>query len=126
MNPHHQQLIQVYLDAYNRFDVAGMLAPLHPELVFQNYQGEERTLETRGIEAFRQQAEAATAYFSARRQTPTAWRFDGEQVVVDIAYSATLAVDLPNGLKAGEALELTGQSIFTFSGEKIIGITDRS
>ena len=125
MNPHYRKLIQTYLDAYNRFDVAGMLAPLHPEVVFQNYDGEKLTLETRGIEAFRQQAEAATAYFSARRQTPTAWRFEAERVVVEVAYVATLAVDFPNGMKAGEVLELTGQSVFTFAGEQVIGITDR-
>lgn len=126
MNPLRQQVIQAYLDAYNRFDVAGMLAPLHPALVFQHYSGAQLTLETRGIEAFWQQAETATTYFSARRQTPTAWRFEGAQVVVEVAYVATLAVDLPNGMRAGEVLELSGQSVFTFDGEQIIGITDRS
>ena len=45
---------------------------------------------------------------------------------VNIAYHAVLAIDLPNGMNAGDELNLTGKSIFKFDGDKIISITDIS
>jgi hypothetical protein len=37
-----------------------------------------------------------------------------------------LAKDLPNGLKKGQELNLSGKSIFKFSGNKITSLTDLS
>lgn len=44
----------------------------------------------------------------------------------EIDYSATLATDLPNGLKKGHKIELKGKSIFKFLDNKIIELIDIS
>ena len=122
-----QAIIENYIQAYNNLDVDGMLTDLHEELVFQNISGGELNLKTEGKTAFREQAEMAKHYFSARRQTITAWEFlSPETVRININYLGVLAVDMPNGMKAGDTLELTGSSEFTFKDEQIIGISDVS
>lgn len=119
-----QQAIEDYIHAYNTFDVEGMLANLHPDIVFQNITNGQVDTETHGIEAFRQQAEQAQQYFRERQQTINDIQVAGDTVTVTIAYQGILAVDLPHGLKAGEALELQGQSVFSFEGDLIKMIRD--
>lgn len=127
MNQDQQQtIIEQYISAYNSFDVPGMLMHLHEEVTFRNISGGEVNLETKGKAAFAEQAEMAKNYFRERRQTVTNWEFTPEKTRLTISYSGTLAVDLPNGMKAGETMELDGHSEFTFSAGQIIGITDIS
>ncbi|MCC3156635.1 GNAT family N-acetyltransferase [Hymenobacter sp. 15J16-1T3B] len=121
-----QQLVQEYIDAYNRFDVAGMLRPLHPDVVFRNVAGGEVTLTTNGQNAFRQQAEQATQYFTQREQRVTDWRVAAGRVEINIDYNAVLAVELPNGLKPGDALQLQGRSVFGIFDGLIRSIDDIS
>ena len=47
-------------------------------------------------------------------------------VAVEIGYVARLAVDLPNGFKAGEEIKLKGVSVFEFRDKKIIRLVDFS
>lgn len=122
-----REIILSYINAYNHFDVPGMLTHLDKAIVFENIADGKVNLRTEGIDAFRQQAEAATQYFTKRTQTIDAIVFKANnKVVVDIQYEATLAIDLPNGLKAGDSLMLRGQSVFEFDGEKLLVITDIS
>ena len=118
--------IENYVGAYNHFDVDGMVADLSPDVVFENISNGAVNLRTEGVEAFRQQATAATAYFTEREQTVESWTFTANTIVIDIAYRALLATDLPNGMKRGETLLLTGQSEFQFADGRIVRITDRS
>ena len=46
--------------------------------------------------------------------------------IIEVAYEGVLASDLPNGMKAGETLRLSGRSEFTFRDGKIYRITDAS
>jgi ribosomal protein S18 acetylase RimI-like enzyme len=119
-------LVQEYIDAYNRFDVAGMLRPLHAEVVFRNISGGEVNLATTGKEAFRQQAEQATQYFTERQQRVTEWQVAEDRVEVALDYHAVLAVALPNGLKPGDTLQLQGKSVFGLADGQIIFIDDIS
>ncbi|WP_217701039.1 GNAT family N-acetyltransferase [Hymenobacter sp. CRA2] len=121
-----KQIVQQYLDAYNRFDVAGMLQPLHEDVVFRNIAAGEVTLTTTGRDAFRQQAEQATQYFTQREQRVTDWRVATGRVEVDIDYTAVLAVGLPNGLQPGDTLQLQGKSVFHLADGLIISIDDIS
>jgi ketosteroid isomerase-like protein/GNAT superfamily N-acetyltransferase len=121
-----QQLVQDYVAAYNRFDVAGMLAPLHDDVVFRNISDGEVSLTTTGKESFRQQAEQATRYFSQRTQRITDWQISGRRVEVTIDYQAVAAIEFPNGLQPGDTLSLVGRSVFEFEDGKIISITDFS
>lgn len=127
MDSHQKhQLIEQYLTAYNSFDIDGMLAALHDEIIFQNISGGEINAQAIGKNAFRQLAEQTKTFFSLRNQTPKTFADDGEKIVVEIAYTAVLAIDLPNGMKQGETLALTGRSEFTFQDGLIHTLTDIS
>ena len=121
-----ETIIRNYIAAYNRFDTAAMLADLHPNVRFVNNSNGTITMQLDGVDAFRAQAEQAAHLFSQREQSITAIRHDALQTEVEIDYSAVLAIDLPNGLKQGDALRLKGKSIFVFEDEKVIQITDIS
>lgn len=123
-------LIERYVAAYNAIDVEAMMAPLHEEVAFRNVSGGEVTHETKGLAAFRVQAEEGARMFAARAQRITGTKpiADGGDpgLTVGIAYSGVLARDLPNGAKAGDAIELTGESEFRFREGKIVAIIDQS
>jgi ketosteroid isomerase-like protein len=121
-----ESLIRQYLSAYNSFDLDGMVALLHPDAVFQNFTGGALNATTAGIVQFRALAERSKQVFSARCQTMTACRHDGELSTVDIAYEGVLNIDIPQGPKAGETLKLTGKSEFRFRDGLIHALTDYS
>ncbi|SHF72701.1 Ketosteroid isomerase-related protein [Cnuella takakiae] len=120
----HLDLIRNYINAYNAYDVAGMTANLHNDIVFEHITNGEVVLSLEGLEAFRRQAEQAVRFFNQRKQSITSITEAADRVEVAVAYTAIAAMDLPNGLKAGDAIELEGQSIFRFAGDKVIRITD--
>ena len=70
----HKLMIEQYLQAYNQFDIPGMLAHLHPDIEFKNISNGEITLSLQGIEAFREQASQAAQYFRVRKQSITIYR----------------------------------------------------
>ena len=121
-----KQLVEAYIEAYNHFDVAGMLAPLRDDVVFRNVSNGETTLTLTGREAFRQQAEQATQYFSAREQRVTDWQVNEQRVEVVINYTAVAAIEFSNGLKPGDSLHLQGKSVFQVEDGHIISIEDIS
>ena len=126
MKEQYQSLIEQYVQAYNAFDVEGMLAGLSEKVLFQNISNGQVGLQTEGIEAFKQQAEAAKNYFAERRQVISSWDFQGNQVRIGIDYTAILAMDFPNGMRAGEILQMSGHSTFEFEEGKIVSIVDES
>lgn len=121
-----KQLVQDYIEAYNRFDVDGMLRHLHEEVVFRNISNGEVNLTLTGKEAFRQQAQQALQYFSQREQRVTDWQGADNRVEVLLDYSAVAAMEFPNGLKAGDTLQLQGKSVFQFADGLIVSIDDIS
>lgn len=121
-----QQLIEHYVDAYNRFDIDGMAAMLSPDVRFDNVAQGVKSHETAGIEAFRTLAHTSAGMFSQRQQTVLALEFDPDQVIATIVFSGTLAVDIPDGPAAGTSVNMTGSSTFTFVDGKIATIVDRS
>lgn len=121
-----KQMIENYIQAYNNFDVPGMIKDLAPNLVFENLSNGETNVATQGLEEFKQQAESAKTYFSERKQVITAWDFQDNQVSIDIQYFGVAAIDIPDFMKAGDTINLQGKSIFTFQDGKIIKIQDIS
>lgn len=119
-------MVRHYIDAYNAFDIEGMLRDLHPDIVFENVSGGAVNMTLHGIDEFRQQAMQAAGMFAARQQQVVGITNQGDMVEVAIRYKGTLAVDLPRGLRKGDTLELEGRSLFRFLGDQIIGITDIS
>ena len=125
-NEEQKRAIEKYIAAYNSFDIDGMLALVHPKVTFKNVSGSEVNAEAEGIEQFRELAEQAKALFLSRHQQASNFKFVDNTVSVDIAYEGVLAADLPNGMKAGETLQLTGRSEFEFESHTISRITDFS
>lgn len=118
--------IEEYVRVYNSFDIEGMVGLLHPDIVFRNVANGEVTIETQGIEPFQQLSQQSAGLFASRRQTILQYTESDGSIEVDIDYEGTLAVDLPNGLKAGDKIQLTGKTIFTFRNGKISSIEDHS
>ncbi len=118
--------VENYVEAYNKFDIEGMIENLDSKVVFENVSGGNPDMKLEGIEAFRNQAEQATSYFKERKQTIKSWSFQEDTVIIQIDYRGILAIELPNGMKPGDTLELEGKSTFLFAGSKIAKIIDES
>ncbi len=125
-NQEMETLIQKYVTAYNNFDIEGMIALVHPEVVFKNVTGSNVNVELIGIEELRKLATESKSLFSSRQQTIRDLTFNQDKVMLQIDYEAVLAVDFPNGLKTGDTLRLNGCSEFEFKDGKIFKITDYS
>ncbi|HRP89991.1 MAG TPA: nuclear transport factor 2 family protein [Edaphocola sp.] len=126
MNEEQQKIIQNYIDGYNEFDVEKMTRDFDENIIFKNIQNGVLTMTLNGINAFKQQAEQAKSYFIDRQQQIVALKHNNDTTEIEISYTATLAMDFPNGLKKGDKLELKGKSIYIFRDDKIIEITDIS
>jgi hypothetical protein len=121
-----EAIVKNYVNAYNNFDVNGMMAEMDQSIVFENVSDGKVDMTLNGLDEFKAQAEQGKNLFSSRKQTITRFTHSNEQTEIEIAYHAVLAIDLPNGMKKGDELNLSGRSIFKFSGGKIIEITDIS
>lgn len=122
----HKTLINRFIDAYNNFDVDGMVALVHPDVIFKNVSGGEVNATAVGINEFRELANQSKAMFSSRKQTITSFTSSGDCATVEIQYEGILAVDLPNGMKAGDEIRLNGRSEFEFRDGKLYRIADYS
>ncbi len=121
-----KELIQKYIEAYNQFDIEGMLTILSDDIKFENVQNNEVNVSTNGKIEFKELAEQAKTIFTERRQTIENIEDGSALTSVKISYYGKLASDLPNGMKAGDELNLNGVSEFIFSNNKICSIRDVS
>jgi hypothetical protein len=122
-----EQIISNYINSYNSFDVKGMMADMDPLVKFENIANGDINMALNGLQAFKEQAEQATGIFTTRQQTINSFKhLAADEIEIDITYQAVLAIDLPNGMKKGDELNLTGRSVFKFNGDKIIKLTDIS
>ncbi|WP_412479061.1 nuclear transport factor 2 family protein [Azonexus sp. IMCC34839] len=121
-----RKLIERYLDAYNRFDITGMLATMSPDVRFENVANGSVTASTEGQAELRTLAEQSAGLFASRCQRLLAFSLDGDTASAEIAFSAILAQNLPNGPKRGEKLELRGRTEFCLRDGKICSIRDIS
>lgn len=121
-----EQIIANYIEGYNTFNIDKMVADFDEQIVFENISNGETNLSLSGLSAFIQQAEQAKTYFTERTQTIRSYSHQSNQTEIEIDYRAVLAVDLPNGLQKGDELKMQGRSVFEFSGNKIVKLTDIS
>jgi ketosteroid isomerase-like protein len=119
-------LIEEFLSAYNCFDVDAMVELVDPEIEFRNVSSGDVDTAAIGRDEFQELAQQSAFLFSSRKQTPTNFEIDGEVVSVDINFTGTLATDIPDGMKAGDELRVTGRSEFVFRDKKIYRLTDYS
>lgn len=107
-------------------DVPGMLALLHDVIVFEHVSNTSGTTTTSGKADFEAIARLSVTMFRRRKQTIRSRTLGTRTAAVEIEYEGELAVDWPNGLKAGQLLSLRGVTIFAFSDGKISRISDYS
>ena len=120
-------LIDTYLQAYNSFDIDGMLKLLSDDVDFHNISGEEVTVSTAGKEEFFKLADSSKNIFSSRQQVPLEREILANgNIKLQISFTAVVGMDLPNGLKQGQQLQLQGISEFAFKDGLIKTITDIS
>jgi hypothetical protein len=123
---HRKALVEAFIEAYNSFDIEGMIALLHPQCRFWNVSDNEVNASADGPTQFRELAEQSAQMFSAREQRITGFRDEGETISVDIDYEGVLAVDVPDGPRAGDLVQLQGQSIYELRDGLIYRLTDHS
>ncbi|RDS81694.1 nuclear transport factor 2 family protein [Dyella monticola] len=119
-------LIDRYIDAYNRIDVDAMLATLHNEVVFENYTAGVLSVRTVGIHELRHLAESSRHLFSARHQAITRYSEVAGVAHAQIHFQGTFAVDLPNGIRAGQSMALDGRSEYRERDGLLIYVADFS
>lgn len=119
-------LIDRYIDAYNRMDIPGMIATMHAGVVFENYTAGVLSVRTQGVHELEHLARGSLHLFAARRQIITAYAQDGDTATAQILFDGTFAIDLPNGVRAGQTLSLTGRSEFRALDGLLIYIGDFS
>ncbi len=118
------EIVKNFIIAYNSFNVESMIAYLHPEVEFKNISGGVVNAHTKGIEEFRELANNSIKIFKEREQTITSFMESDDIVNIEISYRGVLAVDLPNGLKAGEILTINGKSKYVFKDNLITLLID--
>ena len=123
---HREAIITNYIEGYNQFDIDKMVIDLDGNIIFKNIQNGETNMTSSGLQEFKLQSEKAKSYFKIRKQTIQSFNHLGNETEIEIDYYAILGIDFTEGLKSGQELNLKGKSIFKFSGNKIIELTDIS
>jgi hypothetical protein len=118
--------VERFVQAYNTFNVEGMIALIHPACSFRNVSDGQVNASADGIEEFRKLAEISASMFTSRRQTITDFCWDGDTLIVEIDFTGILQADIPGGPRAGETLALHGRSEYRFQDGLIIQHTDIS
>lgn len=127
MNPTEMRsLVDHYIDAYNRMDIDDMLVGIHPHVEFKNISAGIVNASANGVAELKNLAEQSLSIFSERRQVIESFEVQGSRAVASITFRAVVASDLPNGLKKGQVLSLSGRSEFEFRDGAISKITDIS
>ena len=121
-----EKIIKNYIDAYNNFNIEKMLIDFDENIKFKNISNDIINMTLNDLSSFKTQAEQSKGLFTKRTQTIKSWKHDNTVTEIEVDYKAILAIDLPNGLKKGEDLDIQGKSIFKFLGNKIIELTDIS
>jgi hypothetical protein len=121
-----EKIIKNYIEGYNQFDIDKMVVDFDDNIIFENIQNSETNMSLTGLTAFRKQAEQATTYFTVRTQRISSFKHFEEKTEIEIDYYAILAMDFPNGMKSGQELNLKGKSVFEFSKDRVVKLTDIS
>lgn len=121
-----EQIIRNYINAYNNFDIDGMVANFDDAIKFENISNGNVIITIAGLNDFKKKAEQAKHLFTKRKQTIKRFTHHHDYTEIEIDYNAVLAIDLSKALKTGDELNLERKSIFKFSENKIIELTDVS
>lgn len=121
-----ESIIEQYLTSYNARDIEGMLACVTEDVVFENISNTGQSMRLEGKAAMGQVAELSCNAFSYRRQRLVNLVFTGGRAAAEVEFEGKAAVDLPNGVRAGETMKLRGASFFEMRGNLLSRIADYS
>lgn len=119
-------VVSAFVEAYNRRDVEAMLDYVHDEVVFESHAGGVLVASVQGRTAFADLARHSAALYRARRQDVGPFIVGLDRVALAITFKATPAVDMPNGWRAGQRIELSGVSFYRLKDGLIIELADSS
>ena len=122
----HEELINIYVNGYNTFNMKKMLSPLHSKIVFENYVKDELTMKLEGVKSFKKRAQKGFEMFSKRKQELLSIEHKEDQTIVLVNYSATLKVNVGDKMKKGQVMNVSGKNIFTFQDDRISKIEEYS
>jgi len=119
-------VIARYIQCYNARDIDGMLDCVTDDVVFENISNAGGSMRLDGKDMMRQVAELSGNAFSYRRQKLINVVSGAGKAAAEIEFEGKAAVDLPNGIKAGETVKVRGASFFEFRGNLLCRIADYS
>lgn len=117
-------IIEEYINKYNKFDIKGMLELLDKDISFINYCNDEIDFQVKGLEEFERLARTSIEFFETRTQKIINAIYSDVAVAIEVTYLAVPKVDLPNGIKKGQVVEIEGKSFFRIKNRKISEIID--
>lgn len=121
-----EALVETYVDSYNRMDVDGVVACVTEDVMFENISNAGGSMQLKGVAAFQQVAEASMAAFTYRRQRIRQLIVSGDRAAAEIQFQGVAALDLPNGIKQGQSVDIKGATFFEMSDGKLSRIADYS
>lgn len=119
-------VIRQYIASYNNRDIDAMLACVTDDVVFENISNAGQSMRLDGKMMMRQVAEVSGNAFSYRRQRLINLVTGTGTAAAEIEFEGRAAVDLPNGVRAGETVKVRGASFFEFRGPLLCRIADYS
>jgi ketosteroid isomerase-like protein len=120
------EIIRRYIASYNDRDIDAMLACVTDDVVFENISNAGQSMRLDGKGMMRQVAEVSGNAFSYRRQRLINLVTSESKAAAEIEFEGRAAVDLPNGVRAGETVKVRGASFFEFRGPLLCRIADYS
>lgn len=121
-----EAIIEQYLTSYNARDIDGMLACVTEDVIFENISNTGQSMRLEGKAAMGQVAELSCNAFSYRRQRLVNLVLSDGRAAAEVEFEGKAAVDLPNGVRAGETMKLRGASFFEMRGALLSRIADYS
>lgn len=120
------EVIARYIASYNARDIAGMIDCVTDDVVFENISNSGQSMRLDGKDMMRQVADLSGNAFSYRRQRLVNVVTGAGKAAAEIEFEGKAAVDLPNGIRAGETVKIRGASFFEFRGNLLCRIADYS
>lgn len=119
-------VIARYIACYNDRDIDGMIDCVTDDVVFENISNTGQSMRLDGKENMREVAVLSGNAFSYRRQRVINLVAGAGKAAAEIEFEGKAAVDLPNGLSAGDTVKVRGASFFEFRGSLLSRIADYS
>jgi len=126
MTAMHEDIINRYIQSYNDRDIEGMLDCVTEDVIFENISNASQSMRLEGREQMGEVARLSGNAFSYRRQRLINLIIGEGKASAEIEFEGKAAVDLPNGVRAGETVKIRGASFFEFRGRLLSRIADYS